>query len=363
MSKQTSPWRVGPISAFDVHREPARHASAEAFSASRASTAGIPSETDVMRVLFAGRDEEQHPSFVLLVGQAGAGAGRFIPQLQQEHDDGLVALSTADLQAFHPRYADVAFRASLEGQRALAEASAAWVQAGLRYARERHHSLLLEGAFPSAGAALGVAGLFAQSGYNVHVAAVAVRGEESLLAATSTALRQIRERRPAALVHVREHAETFTGTRSILEAAETDPAVSHLSVIDRHGAVVFDAHRTAPTPIVGASRVLDAGRAERMTSLESAQWLGELRRATEFAQTLRPMPQPVREALVELHEQAVRRVLPELLVPAGSHMVQIQQARHAAALVELRHSTPPASGPDAAAPVVQPTPSTGTLER
>ncbi|WP_433585813.1 zeta toxin family protein [Microbacterium hydrocarbonoxydans] len=364
MPKQTSPWRAGPISTFDAQREIERQSRAEASRTSLSGLTGDALDAAIMQTLFAGKTEKPEPSFIILAGQIGSGAGRSIPRLLQTHEGGAVPLSAEDLQVFHPRFLDLALQSSQDGKRELAEFAARWLQAALRHGREHQYSMLLEGAFASPDAALAVAHRFAESGYAVHVAAVDVRADESLLASTSTSLRQIRERQPPHIVSPREHAATLQGTRALIAASEVDPAVRRISVVRRDGRFAFDEQRSPDgDAVVGAAQAWDLAQTERMTALESAQWLGELRRITEFAQTLRPMPTPIRDALVDLHQKAVRRVVPELPVPAGSEVQRIQEQRHRETLADLTGQTDRRTGPDAAAPSAQPTPSTGALGR
>ena len=364
MSKQTAPWRTGPISTFDAQRSTERESRAEMVRASLSGHTGEALDAAITQKLFSYQVEERQPSFILLASQVGAGAGRSIPLLLQAHDGGAVPLSTEELQTFHPRFLDRSFRSSLDGQRELAEAAARWLQGALRYGREHRHSMLLEGAFASPDAALAVANRFAESGYAVHVAAVAVRPDESLLTIASTTLGQIRQRQPSHTLSLREHAATLDGTRALIAASEFDPAVHRLSVIGRDGRLTFDEQRSPNgESLTGATRAWDLAQSERMTALESAQWLGELRRITEFAQTLRPMPMPIRETLIELHEIAVHQVIPELPVPSESEVQRLQERRNREMLAELTLRTDRPTGLDIAAPSTQPEPSTRTLGR
>lgn len=364
MSKQAAQWRAGPISAFDAHRETERQAHSEASSASLSALTGDALDAAIMQTIFANHATPPEPSFIVLAGQVGAGTARSIPLLSQTHAGGAVTLSMEDLQALHPRFLEASFRSSANGQRELAESSARWLHAALRHGRENRYSMLLEGAFASPDAALAVARQFTESGYTVHVAVVAVRADESLLASTSTALRQLREHHSPRLVSPREHAATLDGTRTLIAAAALDPAVRRVSVIGRDGSFVFDELRSAnDDAITEAERVWALAGAERMTALESAQWLGELRRITEFAHTLRPLPAPIRHALIDLHEMAFHRVVPELPVPTESTVQRLQQRRHQEALRELTGGVDRQASPDVATPFPQPERSIGTLSR
>ena len=61
------------------------------------------------------------------------------------------------------------------------------------------------------------------------------------------------------------------------------------------------------------------------------------------------------EVLIDLHETALREIIPELPVPAGSKVVAAQEHRSASELVALRKSLIVERPVDAAAPVVAPT--------
>lgn len=318
----------------------------------------------LLRSLFAGLRPNANPTLVLLAGQVGAGAGRAIGSIRAEHGRVLVPLSAEDLRAFHPRFLDGSFMDSDAGKRVVAASTASWLQAALAHARENRLSVILEVVFRSPDAALGVAHRFAGDGYEVELVVVAVREEESLLSAASGSLRRMREHRSFSFTSVLEHAETFQGTRALVAAAGSDAMVNRISIVGRHGDLVFDERRS---PGVDAFRhaagSLVSAQSERMTSLESAQWLSELRRVTAYARTLPAMPLVVRESLIELHQMAIQRVVPELPVPAGSEVIEIQQRRLAADLIDLRRGAARPEPVDGAAPVMQPVPRSASLNR
>ena len=321
-------------------------------------------QATILRSHFDGLQPSANPTFIVLASQVGAGAGRAIGSIRAEHGHDLVPVSADDLRAFHPRFLDRAFTESPEGKRELAQSTATWLQAALVHARENRLSVILEGAFRSPDAALGVAHRFAGDRYEVELVVVAVREDESLLSVTSGSLRRMREHRSFSFTSVIEHAETFRGTRALVAAAGSDALVNRISIVGRHGDLVFDERRS---PGVDAFRhaasSLVSAQSERMTSLESAQWLGELRRVTDYARTLPAMPLVVREALIELHQMAIQRVVPELPVPAGSEVIEIQQRRLAAELINLRRGAPRPEPVDGVAPVVQPAPRPASLDR
>jgi hypothetical protein len=113
----------------------------------------------------------------------------------------------------------------------------------------------------------------------------------------------------------------------------------------------------------GASVALSTSRSEAMSALEATQWLSELRHMTEYARSLRTVPTPAIESLIELHEMAIRRVVPELPVPPGSEVVRIQQQKLATDLAALKRIQVPPEVVDVAAPTVTPAESGPLISR
>ncbi|MCC2028813.1 zeta toxin family protein [Microbacterium sp. YMB-B2] len=291
---------------------------------------------------------------VLLAGASGAGAGRAIALVRRMHGGNLVPVSSEDLQAFHPRYLEPSFRASTAGQNELSRAAASWLQASLAHARENRYSLLLEGAFRSPSTALAVARRFADSNYQVHVVVAATRSEESPLSATSRGLREVQQRLQSQFVTPAENEGSFAYVDALVSASAADSAVDRVSVIGRRGLTVLDAHRTDPTAMANVSSAFRASCSEKMSALEAAQWLSELRHMTAYAQSLRSIPPAALESLIELHEMAIRKVVPDLPVPPDSQVVPIQLVALRSSLAALKQRADRHDSPDIAAPVVTP---------
>lgn len=308
----------------------------------------------ILQSLFDGARPSASPTFVLLAGAAGAGTGRAIAQLRREHAGDLIPITIEDLQAFHPRFLERQFRQSPAGQQELAQLGASWLQASISHARENRYSLLLEGSFRSADTALGVAHRFADSGYHVHVVTVAARVEESLLTATSRDLRRMQHGRPAQFITPADNERSITDVNALVAAAADDQLVDRVSVLSRHGQSLFDARRSPSSTMEGASATLRTAESEKLSALEAAQWLSELRHMTRYAQSLRALPSAAVESLVELHEVAIQRIVPELPVPPGSEVVRIQQEKLAADLATLKRTQVRPEVVDVAAPIVVP---------
>lgn len=317
----------------------------------------------ILPLLFGDVSASETPVFVMLTAQVGAGAGRAHGWLATEHP-GIVALHAPDLAVFHPRFTDPDFAGSVEGQKALAKVTGEWLQGCIAHAREHRHSVVVEGTFRNPDVALATYERFAGAGFETRIVTVAARPDESLLSTVSRYLRGRLEVHPTRFVTAEEHRLTFAGARELIAAAEDAPAVGRVTVLDRHGQVVFDEPRAGTDPVTGAVQALRVAQSQRMSALESAQWLSELRKVTEYARSLRALPPQLRESLVSLHEMALRAVVPQLPVPDGSEVVRIQTEKLTADLAGLREAARKAPELDIAAPTVAvPVPNRGTLSR
>ncbi|WP_404473576.1 zeta toxin family protein [Microbacterium aerolatum] len=303
----------------------------------------------VLPSLFFRSVPQSEPTLVLFAGQHGAAPGRAIRLIRQQHAEHLAPLVSDIVGAFHPASRQGPDPSEM-GKQILAT-TASWLQAAMLHAREQRFSILLEGPFLAADTTLGVAKRFADVGYRVRLVAVAVRPDESALAETSHYLQQLRSGRPGRFITAAAHERSVSALSELVEAAGQDANVHRISVVGRDGSWSFDTQRDDSNALTA----LHTAQAERMSSLESAQWLSELRRITEYARTFRTIPAPIAESLVELHEMALRGVVPELPVPVTSEVVRLQQERLAAELASLRAHLTPAEREDLAAPTLTPT--------
>lgn len=289
------------------------------------------------------------PTLVLLAGQHGAAPGRAMHLIRQQHAEHLAPLTSDIVSAFHP--ASRQGPDSSDAGKQILATTASWLQAAMLHAREQRFSIVLEGPFLAAETTHRVAKRFADVGYHVRLVAVAVRPDDSALAETSHYLQQLRSGRRGRFITTAAHERSVSALSELVEAAEQDANVHRTSVVGRDGSWSFDTQR-------GDSNALTALRtaqAERMSSLESAQWLSELRRITDYARTFRTIPAPIAESLVELHDMALRGVVTELPVPAGAEVARLQQERLSAELASLRAGLTRAECEDLAAPTPTPT--------
>lgn len=313
-------------------------------------------QRDILPQVFGKESNSSDPTFVLLSAQPGASGARTTGRLLAEHGEDMAVISGHEFRAFHPQVTELEASGSADAARILSETTAEWLRASMAFARENRRSLLLEGSFANPAAAVGLAQRFAGAGFRTRVVVVSARWAESLLSTASQYLRGVQAGRPSHFVSRDEHARGFDGTRALTAAVEDAEVVDRLTVIGRDGGPVFDVEREGwEHPFGGATAALVKAQSQRLTSLQSAQWLSELRRVTDFASTLRDVPRPLTELLIELHETALREIIRELPVPAGSKVIPTQERRSGADLVALRRTLAVERPVDAAAPSVTPT--------
>jgi hypothetical protein len=298
-------------------------------------------EQHILPTVFADARPTDAPRLVLLTGQPGSGRSRAISDLRGEEADGLAVISAGLLRSFVPR----AGGGDADADEAAAM-SASWLIACMRHAREHRFSLLLDGPIPAA-AAEGILTTFGQVGYRTHVAGVASARAESLLAVASGYASSDRVRRPSELVPVEQHDRDLEEARALLTKAGAVGA--RLTVFDRDGGVAADKvdGPSAVRAFNGASRT-------RMSTLQTVQWLSELKRVTAYARRPSSTLPELAPHLVALHEAAIREVVPNLRIPTGSVVTRDLESRLASELVALRQ--PAARGHMQESPMNAPTP-------
>jgi hypothetical protein len=313
---------------------------------------------DILPLYFPGEASSPAPTFTLLAGQPGTGRARVA--LRDGVDADAAVVNGDDLRAFHPGFLAPGSAGSAE----VAQAVAGWVAGCIRYAREHHRSLVLEGSFGNVPAAAGTAERFAGEGFTTRLVVVGSTRAESLLSVTSGYLRDVQARRPAALTDRAQHDEAFDATRRLVASVEESGWVDRVRVVARDGRTVFDGTRTE-AGFAGAQAALVGAQSACMGRFDATQWLSELHHVTDYATALRAMPDGVGELLVDLHETALRDVIPQLHIPAGGKFATAIEQKTVAALVALRPTlTPTASPIDIAAPVVAPAgPEVGGVSR
>ncbi|MGZ0712557.1 zeta toxin family protein (plasmid) [Coraliomargarita sp. W4R53] len=288
-------------------------------------------EQDILPTLFPDSPQESDPTLVLLIGQPGAGAARATGRLLAEHGETMVPLTAADLNAFSMAPAGVD----------RARQTSELLQQCIAHARETQRSLLLEGQF-GARAALGVAGSFAAEGFSTRVVTVAARRAESLLSELSSHASAIHAGRASNLSPRQTHDQALQRTRELIAEAEGSASIHRLTVIARDGSVAFDRNRAdSDGQLSGATDALTTTQAKPLSSAQAIVWFGELRRVTDYIRTLPNPSGEVLAQLVELHEHALREMVPELPLPRESEVRSRQGQRIAQELAELRRMRTP----------------------
>lgn len=303
------------------------------------------------------------PTLIVLTGHAGSGRSHASHDLLSEHGPDLAFVSGDDLRAFHPAFSAAPRTAGSRDE--LARATAGWVRDCIRFARENRRSLVLEGSFQDPRVVLGTAASFAAEGFSTRVVVAASRRSESLLSVASLYLRDLQSGADARFVSRDAHDRGFEASRLLVAELEREASVDRLTVLRRGGEMAFDASRAdVGDAFHGASAAFNAAETGRLSRMDATQWLSELHHVTEFAASRRDLPAGMMDLLIELHEVALREVIPELQVPAnGKFTIAIEQ-KTTARLMELKRALPRERTVNAAAPVIAPVgPERGGISR
>lgn len=293
-------------------------------------------EQRVLPVVFPHPPADGEPLMLFVLGQPGTGVGRTAGGLIAGRQ--IAALSAPDLRAFHPRYAELSRDRSPEASRLLAESASGWMRGALQHARTTRRSLVLDGTLSSPDIALATTGLFGGAGFHTTVVVVGVPPAESLLAATSKYLLDVRSGRASQLTTVREHDRGFENTRALVQTLEATPSADRLTIVGRDGTTRFDASRTDPAGFAGARAALDREHATPLPAHGAMRWLSELRAMTDYALSSRQVPRPLTDVLIELHEIGLREILPGLPLPKDSQARPAAEASLGRRLVAVRQA-------------------------
>ncbi|AJC62109.1 zeta toxin family protein [Streptomyces sp. 769] len=246
------------------------------------------------------------PRAVYVLGQPGAGKTAAAKMVKRAMRPGTKRLMGDDFKVSHPDYHQLLADDPRNAGAAIRADYRSWFAQAEAYVRARRGDVLIEGAPGSAKEFLGSVLPFASEGYPIELVVLAVREADSRLA---TALRYARAQQiglNGRFTSRAGHDRCFGALADIVEVAQTDPAITAVTVIRRDGQALLR-HEAG-----GAARIAWALAAERMrpyTEQEAAEFLSlhrALRRALprhrreldEIAALARPlMParvQPVR---------------------------------------------------------------------
>lgn len=295
-------------------------------------------DEEIVPIIFSDQTASEPPSMAIIVGQPGAAALRCASRLSGGRGAGI--LSVWELRSFHPRYLELSRSRAPEDARILQDSASAWMSSALGHARNNKLPLVLDGTLGAPDVALAATTLFAGSDFETCVAVVAVPRAESLLASASKYLLDTREGRAVQFTSLSEHDAGLANARVLVETLERTRRTDRLTVVDRDGAVLFDAARPDSDGFAGALATYDRAQATTPSSARAMRWLSELRAATDYALTFRQIPLPLAEVLVELHEIGRRQILPAMSLPLDSQARPHAEAALERQLVAVRQATP-----------------------
>ncbi|MAO81900.1 MAG: hypothetical protein CMH82_14820 [Nocardioides sp.] len=300
-------------------------------------------EERVAPVLFAGRAAESSPDLTIVAGQPGSAPLRAASRVTTSAGPPPVLLAGEELGAFHPRFAESILGGSEGARSEVAAAAAVWTRLALRRARVERVSLVLDGSRLSPDVAVATAGLFAADGFSRTVAAMAVPRADSLLATVSKHLISAAQGRWSPLVTLEEHDAGFDRTGELVRVVEASPSIERVVVVGRGGEIRFDAARDGAERLGRAAGVLEAARLEPVPAPAGRRWLTDLRAATNFALSTGRIDAPLGAVLGELHEAALREVVPALGLPTDSLARPILEQTLTTRAAAIRAAIPPAA--------------------
>ncbi|MDX2377759.1 zeta toxin family protein [Microbacterium sp. LRZ72] len=313
-----------------------------------AMDAGKVFERSILPMLFPTADPEPSPRLTLIAGGQGSGRVRAIHRALRSAP-GAAVVSADDLRGFHPRAAESDARATVAAD------VAEWLRLAIAHAREHSRSLIIEGEFPRADVVRGVIEQFTEAGFVTDMILVVPRRPETLLAAASAHFRDVHRGIASLGVSAADHDMSWRETRGVIEKLADVGRRASLMMLDgagnEVGGVSIDPLR--------ATSAFDQAREGSPTGRAAIEWLGELRRLTDFVRILPPRATDL-DVLIELHQIALRDVVPSMQLPANSTTGPQLESRLAAESAALRRqrATLPSSEPTAA-----PTPPSPGLDR
>lgn len=264
--------------------------------------------TRVQPLLFGGRPASERPTAVLIGGQPGCGKTAGLHRVLAEYPgEGFVPIIGDDLRVYHPDYPEAAEDPDETVMPAVtAQASGAWVRMGIEHAATHGHSVVVEGTFRNPETTLGTAARFAEAGHRVHVIAMAVPETMSRLSCLERYYRERAAGNSGRWTPEAAHDLGYEGTPMTVEAAENDPAVHRLTVMDRGGHILYDNTRGPDgewQQQTGARPALEARRDQPLTPEEAGWWQSTATKVQGWAAQVGISPQ-AREAVERLSLEA-----------------------------------------------------------
>lgn len=258
------------------------------------------------------------PTLTILFGSTGGGRSRSLARVL----DGARPATVLNAR-------DVAVSVhGADGRDLHDDSTAADLQRLLTAARAERQSVALEGLFRSPALVSGIARTFAAAGFSTRVVAIADSAAEIRMGAASIGLSALRERGTADRVPYSDAVDDLLG------AVSAEPHVHRVTVFDRAGGLVLDA--ADPEQRADAEIRYREAAARPLGTLRSVQWLSELRHMGRFVAERQSAPRWALEGLIELHEVALKEILPAVAVPANSEAFRLQSERLQRGLTALR---------------------------
>lgn len=254
--------------------------------------------------LFSAAAAQEQPSVTLVGGQPASGKSRAVGDIIHRYGGtDIVPILGDELRAFHPGYRQMMKTDPLSMPALTAQASAAWVEMSIDFAREQRVNVLIEGTFRRPAVTLGTAEGFAEAGYSTHLVALAVPGVVSRLSAMTRYVDADTRGEAARWSDLSAHEAGYHGSALTLTEAARSPHVSRITVVSRDGDILFDAAR--PAPLDRAVTALDAAR-QTILPIEAARtWLAQFEAGYEHLRASGQINQATQPLLEQLSSDAI----------------------------------------------------------
>lgn len=198
---------------------------------------------EASRYLFGRVRPSSSPVLLSVGAQPGAGKTMALESALRRFypNEGFVQVVGDDLRRYHPDFVHLSQSPDPEVMpRETAELSGWLVGQALAHAAQHGYSTVVEGTLRRPETTLATVRQFAQAGASTHLVVLGVSAAESWTGCVERYLGALEAEQAARWTPLEAHDAGLAGTPRTLRAAEGDPAVHRISVVDRAGTVHYD---------------------------------------------------------------------------------------------------------------------------
>jgi hypothetical protein len=230
--------------------------------------------------LLAGREPQQEPAAVILVGQPGAGKTRLSEMLARRLNErgGFADIDTDLYKPYHPDYAELMARDDRLMTLYIGPEGREWMRQAQDYVREHRINVLVHDIANDPAVSAATARSYRAAGFRVEVAALGVSQAMSDQGILNRYHEQVRERGQGRLTVPEKAAAAYTGIPQLASLIESEGLAQHVTVYrrgedkPRYANALTDRAQPAATP-VGFAQAIEAERTRPWTPGETRDFL------------------------------------------------------------------------------------------